>query len=910
MPHADNPIFFDAKTFTGEKLPKVMRDRDHFICWSKIPFESRGKDGKPKMNKPKTPLSAATGRLAIGGGNNAEKDQRDLATAISMARKKDLGVGYYMRADGNQTFLDLDGCAEVLPDGSLVLSDRAKEILALFSDTYWELSPSHTGLHGFVTGDLPKTIDKTVLGWLEGYSFGRYATMTGEALPGFPAVLADGQKRLDELYEKYVTGKEKQEKATKEQVKKSKSAQKSRFEWPEGKIYEGKDAPDGAASGRNGWFTRYSGVLRHKSTSKESALISLQKQNEERCVPPLEDSELQSILNSVYALYAAGGGPTFENLPEGLLATWYNPETEESETRRIGNQLTGIERARDGQGNGWSLLVEFTNDEGGTKQLLLQAKDFHSTGRLTQQKLSEAGYHAPLGHQTIENKMLLLYLDGMSKLPFSRRADRPGWDAEHLTFTTSREIIGSDERLCYEGPDLFKQAGSYDIWHWNVSVPMAGNSLGVFWMSAAFTSPILPWLNLSGNPAFLAYGDSTLGKSKCNEVAASVWGDPDVDRGESYLRTCKTTGNGLEALFAQSNDCGTILDDLKELSGDDVESVIFMATNGKGKQRLTAEAKARKTATWSGVTLITSEISSAVKAAEGYKGKNKVVHAGSEVRMPNIFVKEFVTEAGVKQGLFETLWGEKTSFEFVEAVSASAKGNYGWAGPMFVRSFMANRAEEIKFADEVLKRVTEDITQLIPAGNRQAGRVAEKFAALAAGGELATRFGLTGWPLGEAEDAALRCFQWWFSNWPGAARGFGNSEIVTHAKRMIQQKSAQFEGAWEPYSVDGATHYRNPKIRDRLGYLLTDHPTGRIVYHMEAATFDDYFKLYGNRSTVAAALFNAGMLMAPKGQDPKHPYQSRRMPLGEGASRCWGFSIAMPVDGTEEPMQDEAPEPF
>ena len=135
--HADNPIYFDAQTFTGETLPPVMRDSDHFICWSKVDFEiTVSSTGETKHYKAKTPLSGETGRLAAGGGMNEVKDQRKLAKAISTSRvNDDRGVGYYMRKGGNQTFLDLDGCITGWFGNNPVFTDKATEILALFPDT-------------------------------------------------------------------------------------------------------------------------------------------------------------------------------------------------------------------------------------------------------------------------------------------------------------------------------------------------------------------------------------------------------------------------------------------------------------------------------------------------------------------------------------------------------------------------------------------------------------------------------------------------------------------------------------------------------------------------------------------------------------------------------------------------------
>jgi Domain of unknown function (DUF927)/Primase C terminal 1 (PriCT-1) len=582
MPHADNPIFFDAKEFTGEKLPPEMRESFQFICYAMEDFEIRLGSGETKVFGAKTPLSGQTGNLPKGAGSNAEKDQRQLDHVLHICKtltsKPRRGPGFYFRKGGGITGIDLDSCVSE----GVIVTEFAQKIVAMFPDTYWEISPSGTGLHGYVHGTIRKTIARNTVPGLEVYSEGRYFTISGDALSGHPAVIAEGQDRLDTLYDTYVPAKAK----SKPGKSSSSKAPKGTFQWPETKIYEGHDetAPEGAAKNRDNWFHSFASSLRYHSIAPARMLELMAEENSKRCEPPLENSDLQRILDSVVKQYEPGPTATFTVTPDGLFGDYFDPEKQEEKTVRIGPPLARIEKARDANGDGWALLVEFTTEEGKLKQVLLPAKDLQSTGRLTQQNLQASGYQCPYGHQVIENRLLLEYLGSVAKLPFSRRTDQPGWDAEQRTFTTSREIIGSDERLRYEAPDLFKQAGSYDLWRSDVSEPMASNPLGVFAMCAPFTSVILPWLGLSGNPVFLLYGDSTLGKTKCLEAAASVWGDPNVENSGAYLRACKTTANGLEGLFAQANDTGAIFDDMKELNGDDVEDFIFMATNGHGKQ--------------------------------------------------------------------------------------------------------------------------------------------------------------------------------------------------------------------------------------------------------------------------------------------------------------------------------------
>ncbi|MTD33444.1 hypothetical protein [Paludibacterium denitrificans] len=52
----------------------------------------------------------------------------------------------------------------------------------------------------------------------------------------------------------------------------------------------------------------------------------------------------------------------------------------------------------------------------------------------------------------------------------------------------------------------------------------------------------------------------------------------------------------------------------------------------------------------------------------------------------------------------------------------------------------------------------------IPDGAaEEVGRVAARFALVAFAGELATRYGVTGWQAGEAFRAARRCFREWLA---------------------------------------------------------------------------------------------------------------------------------------------------
>lgn len=95
------------------------------------------------------------------------------------------GVGVVLNGDG-LCGVDLDGC--IGPDGTpapwaAAIVERAA--------TYTEISPSGTGLRLFLWGALPPGRRKRDR--VEAYAEARYLTVTGNVLPGVPAIIASGE---------------------------------------------------------------------------------------------------------------------------------------------------------------------------------------------------------------------------------------------------------------------------------------------------------------------------------------------------------------------------------------------------------------------------------------------------------------------------------------------------------------------------------------------------------------------------------------------------------------------------------------------------------------------------------------------------------------------------------------------
>ena len=102
--------------------------------------------------------------------------------AEAFAKRRNLaGVGFVLSEEDDYTGIDLDKCRDPAT-GKLDL--WAEDIVAL-GETYWEVSPSGTGLRAIVRGKIAKTI-KNDVAHVELYRRQRYLTVTRNHIPETP----------------------------------------------------------------------------------------------------------------------------------------------------------------------------------------------------------------------------------------------------------------------------------------------------------------------------------------------------------------------------------------------------------------------------------------------------------------------------------------------------------------------------------------------------------------------------------------------------------------------------------------------------------------------------------------------------------------------------------------------------
>lgn len=345
-------------------------------------------------------------------------------------------------------------------------------------------------------------------------------------------------------------------------------------------------------------------------------------------------------------------------------------------------------------------------------------------------------------------------------------ANRTGWYKGG--FVLPHEAIGRDDVLLQAGAyakDDYTALGTLAEWQNSVAAKALGNSRLAFAISTALAAPLLDLANMSGG-GFHLKGESTDGKTTCALVAASVYGEP-----RAFTQSWRATGNAIEGIASRRNDALLVLDEIGEVDGREAGNAAYMLANGQGKGRSHQSGELRMRKAWRLLFLSTGELSLEDHAASA----GQRTQAGMEIRCVQI-----PSDAGAGLGAFENLHGLKDGAQFADSLIEAISNSHGTA----FRAFISALTADLKGHSENLKADIKRLAaEMMPDGaGNQVKRAINRFALVAAAGELATRLGVTGWPEGEAVRAVRVCFDAWL-----ASRGhLGNQEDAATLRQIRQ----------------------------------------------------------------------------------------------------------------------------
>jgi uncharacterized protein (DUF927 family) len=475
----------------------------------------------------------------------------------------------------------------------------------------------------------------------------------------------------------------------------------------------------------------------------------------------------------------------FKLLPDGI---WREVEKDgQSQWVWLCSHLRVLALPRDRSGTGWGRLVEVTDPDGVAHRWAIPARMFAGDGADLRAGLLDLGLNLASGAQARHALSDLLQRWQPAARAFT--ADRLGWADEACAafICGDGRVIGADD-VVYQHENTpaaateMKPAGTPEGWRETVAAHCVGNPLMVAAVSLAFAGPLLEPLGMDGGGMHLR-GASSRGKSTVQRVAVSVWGSP------RFLHSWRATANGLEGVAAACNGSLLALDEIGEVSGREAGAAAYMLANGAGKARALRSGAARAAVRWRVAVLSSGEITLADKMAEA-GGK---AAAGQAVRLLD------VAADGRAHGAFDTLHGATDGAAFADRLRETTATHYGTAGPAFVERLLADREAATAAAREAIKAFREMAAQRFDlSGEGQTERATARLGLVAAAGELATSFGLTGWTPGVARDAALDVL----GQWLDGRGGGGPAEAREAVERVRAFLVAHGDARFEPVTKD------------------------------------------------------------------------------------------------------------
>lgn len=172
----------------AEQIPESLKEEDQWVCWRTEP-----RNGKAT----KVPVDASSGGYAQV---DAPETWSSFETVLDYYESTDPvdGIGFVFRENGRYAGVDLDVCRD--PETGDV-DDWAMDVIRQL-DSYTERSPSGTGFHVLVSGEVPDGGNRH--DGVEMYDNSRYFTVTGDHIPDSPKAVEERSDRLEAVHDEYV----------------------------------------------------------------------------------------------------------------------------------------------------------------------------------------------------------------------------------------------------------------------------------------------------------------------------------------------------------------------------------------------------------------------------------------------------------------------------------------------------------------------------------------------------------------------------------------------------------------------------------------------------------------------------------------------------------------------------------
>jgi len=506
------------------------------------------------------------------------------------------------------------------------------------------------------------------------------------------------------------------------------------------------------------------------------------------------------------------------------------------------------------QNSGWGKLVSFKDPSGEQKTHHILNSELMTNGKNVVSQMVNKGLDLA-GHARAAN-LLIQFIRSTTPPVKMISSSKPGWVGDSFLLTNG-ESFGRT-RVLYSGDFSETRHSVAGNWKDQVGRYCVGNSRFLLAASCAFAGPVLELVNMVEGGGVHFKGGSSTSKSTALEIACSVHGHPDhLKHGWDGTRA------SFEALAESRSDQLLCLDEIG-MANDQIGDLIYMISNGASKARMNEQRRQ-----WRVLSLSTGEVS----LSEVMQKLKMTPMAGQEARLLDVQIEPVPGKMyrGVRLGAVENVHGFFNSRALADHLKAATRANYGVFSE-YVKLLVRRRVRCGKVARRLVAQFVLNATP--PRSNGQIGRAINRFAVIAAGGELASSFGLTGWAKGEATDAAMKCFRAWYEHYQnydpvsrsvGTVRKFlsANADRFQDLGRGVEpvedrvgyRKKGLYLISPETFRETicaGLVADETAKVLETAGYLKTSG-TNRLMYSHRVPASSSPQRFYAVRDSILAA---------------------------------------------------------
>jgi putative DNA primase/helicase len=532
--------------------------------------------------------------------------------------------------------------------------------------------------------------------------------------------------------------------------------------------------------------------------------------------------------------------------PDGLYHVTLSKEGEEPKEQRICSPIWPIAHLRDIDNKGHALLVKVHDGE--QEHVIAIPRKLLGRQQEINETLLDLGQDIPLNPSI--QKLLIQFLMKAKPKHKKRSVDKAGWHGDQYVFADGT-VIGSakDAESVYPvnetSPKGIRVRGTLEEWQNNVFNLCVGNSRLIFSVGVALAA-ICQKLAGEDSGGFNFKGRSSIGKTKCLNVAVSIYGSPE------FKRSWKTTSNGLEGVCALHNDCLLPLDEFGQADAGEAGEISYMISQGIGKQRASRDGSPKDPKVWRVMMLSTGEVG----LEEHMRTGKKKPMAGQQARIADI-----PAEIANGYGCFNYLHHSKDGAEFSDEIDRQCREYYGIAGRVFIEKLIS---DGIGKAKTHLNFIIDDFVADNSQGyDGQVKRVARRFGLVYAALSLAIKLGILGVDLSEeqAKDAVIQCYKDWLND-RGTTGDLESHNLIDQVTGILKENS---EGNFANYdkSIDDRT------LIVKWGYRLGSK------FYVYPKAFREYLCKGFNQKSAAKILMQDGLL---QGSNDGKSSRSERIP--------------------------------